>query len=289
MSHTTEMLDVRGAPVELRRAGTGPCVLYLHSGIGDVDWLPVFDQLAEHCTVYHPSHPGFGKSGGLERIDDIDDLVLHYVDVITSLGLHAQSLNLVGSSFGGWVAAEISQRYPQLVQRLVIIDAAGLWIEGAPIGEMFGESPQELSKLLFRNQQHPVALAMASITDVSQLPEEVILPQFKAMEAMAKVAWNPYFHNPKLERRLDRIVASTLIVWGGQDRLIPLAHGERYAARIPAARLEVIEDCGHFPVLEQPEAVYRLLVDFLGVATSPQDARSPSNVTQANPGLKWSV
>ncbi len=272
MSYTTEILDVYGTPVELRRAGTGPCLLYLHSGIGDRDWLPVFDRLAEHCTVYHPSHPGFGQSGGLEHIDGIDDLVLHYVDVITSLGLHAQALNVVGSSFGGWVAVEIAQRYPQLVHRLVLIDAAGLWIDEAPIGEMFGEAPPELAKLLFRNQQHPLALAMASLTDISQLPEEVILPQFKAMEAMAKVAWNPYFHNPKLERRLDRITASTLIVWGGQDRLIPLAHGERYATRIPGARLEVIEDCGHFPVLEQPEAVWRLVVDFLGAAASPQNA-----------------
>jgi pimeloyl-ACP methyl ester carboxylesterase len=272
MSHTTEILDVRGTRVGLRRAGAGPTLLYLHGGIGDVDWLPVFDQLAERCTVYHPSHPGFGTSGGLEHIDDIGDLVLHYVDVITTLGLNARALDVVGSSFGGWVAVEIAQRYPQLVQRLVLIDAAGLWIDDAPIGEMFGDPPQELAKRLFRNQQHPLALAMASITDVSQLPEEVILPQFTAMEAMAKVAWNPYFHNPKLERRLDRITAPTLVVWGGQDRFIPLAHGERYAARIPAARLEVIENCGHFPVLEQPEAVCRLLVDFLGAAPASREA-----------------
>jgi len=111
-----------------------------------------------------------------------------------------------------------------------------------------------------------LAMALAALTDPSQLPEEVLLPQFKAMEALAKVAWNPYFHNPKLERRLDRIIAPTLIVWGREDRLIPLAHGERYAARIPGARLAVIDCCGHFPAIEQPDKAYDTIVPFLRVA-----------------------
>ena len=259
----TVRLDVHGTPVELRRAGSGAALLYLHAGGGDVQWLPVFDEWAAHCTVYHPSHPGFGTSGGLEHIDGIEDLVFHYVDVITALDLQGQPLSVVGSSFGGWVAAEIAQRYPQLVQRLVLVDAAGLWLDEAPIAEMFGNEPQELAKLLFYDQQHPLAVAMASITDFSQLPEEIILPQFKAMEALAKVAWNPYFHNPKLERRLDRVTAATLVVWGRQDRLIPLAHGERFAARIPGARLALIERCGHLPVLEQPDQLSAVISEFL--------------------------
>jgi len=262
MSHTTLMLDVRGTAVELRRAGPGAPLLYLHGGGGDSEWLPVFDRWAEHFTVYHPSHPGFGKSGGLEHIDGIEDLVFHYVDVIAALGLQGPP-HVVGQSFGGWVAAEIAQRYPQLVQRLVLIDAAGLWLDEAPMAEMFGTEPQELAKLLFYDQQHPLAVAMSSITDFTQLPEEMILNQLKAMEALAKVAWNPYFHNPKLERRLDRITAPTLVVWGRQDGLIPLAHGERYASRIPGARLAVIDKCGHLPVIEQPDKVGELVTAFL--------------------------
>lgn len=265
MAHTTVMLDVRGTPVELRRAGDGPPVLYLHGGGGDAEWLPVFDRLAEPFTVLHPSHPGFGKSGGLEHIDDIEDLVFHYLDVLEALDLRGEAVRVVGSSFGGWIAAELAHRYPARVARLVLIDAAGLWLDEAPIAEMFGSQPQELAARLFYDQQHPLAIAMAAITDYSQLPEEVLLPQFKAMEALAKLAWNPYFHNPKLERRLDRITAPTLVVWGRQDGLIPLAHGERYAARIPGAQLTVIDKCGHLPAIEQPDALATLLIEFLGV------------------------
>jgi pimeloyl-ACP methyl ester carboxylesterase len=268
MAHTTTMLDVWGIPIELRRAGNGPALLYLHGGV-DVEWLPVFDRWAQQFTVYHPAHPGFGKSAGLDQIDGIEDLVFHYVDVIGALGLQGAPLCVVGSSFGGWVAAEIAQRYPQLVQRLVLVDAAGLWLDDAPIAEMFGNEPQQMAQLLFFDQQHPLAVAMASITDFSQLPEELLLPQFKAMEALAKVAWNPYFHNPKLERRLDRITAATLVVWGREDRLIPLAHGARYAARIPNARLEVIEQCGHLPVLEKPDKLTEIVAGFCAMEKRP--------------------
>jgi pimeloyl-ACP methyl ester carboxylesterase len=259
----TLMLDVRGTAVELRRAGRGPALLYLHGGGGDSEWLPLFDRLAEQFTVLHPSHPGFGKSGGLEHIDGIDDLVFHYLDVIPALGLPAAPLRVVGSSFGGWIAAELAYRAPQLVDRLVLIDAAGLWLDEAPMAEMFGNDAPEMAKLLFHDQQHPLALALASLTDFSQIPEEVLLPQFKAMEALAKVAWNPYFHNPKLEGRLDRITASTLVLWGRQDRLIPPAHGERYVARISGARLAIIDNCGHLPAIEQPDKTYDAIVPFL--------------------------
>jgi pimeloyl-ACP methyl ester carboxylesterase len=263
MSRETVMLDVFGTPVELRRAGRGRNLLYLHGGGGDSEWLPVFDRLAESLSVYHPSHPGFGKSGGIERMDGIEDIVFHYVDLIAKLGLDDGSLGVAGSSFGGWVAAELAHRYPKLIERLVLIDAAGLWLDEAPMQELFGSPPPELAKIMFHDQQHPIAVMMTSLSDPTQLPEEVLLNQFKAMEALAKFSWNPYFHNPKLERRLDRITARTLVIWGRQDGLIPLAHGERYASLIPGARLEVIDECGHFPALEQPERLHELLSDFL--------------------------
>jgi pimeloyl-ACP methyl ester carboxylesterase len=279
MAHTSEIIDVYGSPVELRRAGEGPPLLYLHGGGGDTDWLPLFDRWSEHFSVYQPSHPGFGRSGGLEYVDGIEDVVLHYLDCLAVLGLKGAPLHLVGSSFGGWVAAEVAQRYPELVRRLVLISAAGLWLDEAPMAEMFGRLPGEMAELLFWNQDHPMAAAMRAITDVSQIPEELVLPQLKAMEALAKVAWNPYFHNPKLERRLNRITAPTLVVWGRHDRLIPLAHGERYAARIPGARFAAIDNCGHLPAVEQPDALYALIRDFLQ-ACAPVAATAMADVAR---------
>jgi pimeloyl-ACP methyl ester carboxylesterase len=90
-----------------------------------------------------------------------------------------------------------------------------------------------------------------------------VLPQLKAMEATAKVGWNPYLHDPKLEGRLGRVTAPTLVLWGRQDGLVPLAYGERWRDRIAGARLEVIEECGHLPPVERPvefaDAVLRFL------------------------------
>ena len=107
-----------------------------------------------------------------------------------------------------------------------------------------------------------MARMLASLVDFTRLPEEVLLSQFRAMETLAKVAWNPYFHNPKLAGRLHRVSARTLVIWGRQDKLIPMAHGERYAATIPGAQLSVIDDCGHQPVFERPAEVERLLLSF---------------------------
>jgi pimeloyl-ACP methyl ester carboxylesterase len=80
-----------------------------------------------------------------------------------------------------------------------------------------------------------------------------MLAQARARATTARLAWNPYFHTPKLPGRLGRITAPTLILWGESDRLIPVAHGHRYQALIPGATLTIIPECGHSVLREQPE------------------------------------
>jgi pimeloyl-ACP methyl ester carboxylesterase len=74
----------------------------------------------------------------------------------------------------------------------------------------------------------------------------------RAREATARVGWNPYLHNPRLPQHLHRIACPTLILWGRQDKLIPLSHGEYLAQHIPGAKLQVFEDCGHMLPFEKP-------------------------------------
>jgi pimeloyl-ACP methyl ester carboxylesterase len=85
----------------------------------------------------------------------------------------------------------------------------------------------------------------------------------KVMEAVAKVGWNPYLHDPKLAPRLRRVRAPTLVVWGRQDGITPLPYGERYRDLIPGARLAVLDRCGHLPSLEQPHELVRVIGEFL--------------------------
>jgi pimeloyl-ACP methyl ester carboxylesterase len=264
MSPQTQTLDVRGMEITLHRAGRGEPVLYLHSASAEArSWPAALDPLAAQYDVVAPVHPGFPGSGGLERIADITDLVLHYVDLLDRLGW--RRAHLVGSSLGGWIAAELAALYPERAASSVLAGAAGLWLDEAPMAEVFGVAPGQLAERLFFDQQHPVARMMhaagETLWDVP--PEEVLLAFYQASQATAKVAWNPYFHDPRLEGRLSRITAPTLVLWGAEDRFIPSAYGERYRERIAGAVLRTIPACGHLPVIEQPDTFAREVLGFL--------------------------
>ena len=79
----------------------------------------------------------------------------------------------------------------------------------------------------------------------------------------ARVGWNPYLHNPKLPRHLHRIACPTLVLWGANDKLIPLAHGQYYAHHLPHARMEVLSECGHMLPFEKPAELASHVVRFL--------------------------
>ena len=276
MSVTTEKRTVRGIEITLHRGGHGEPLLYLHSASAEATlWGEAFERLAQRYDVIVPVHPGFPGSGGLDRIQNVGDLVLHYVDLLDVLRI--RRAHVVGSSLGGWIAAELASLYPERIGGLVLVGAAGLWIEGAPIAEVFGVLPGELAERLFHDQQHPVAqmlhAAGASALD-APLPEDVLLAFHQSTEATARVAWNPYFHNPALERRLDRISAPTLALWGAEDKLVPRAHAERYRDRIAGAAVQTIPRCGHLPVLEQPEAFAHDVVGFLTRHPLPAESRA---------------
>ena len=238
--HEQFFVDVRGKKTQVTQGGTGPDVVYLHSAMGDADWLPHLDSLAERgFRVTVPAHPGFAESGGLELIDDLDDLVFHYLDLFAEL--EVERPHLVGLSLGGWYAAEMAVRYPNVVDRLVLTDAAGLYVEGHSIKELFGTPPNELAPMVFHDLNHPMAMMMLAMADMFSSgdvpPPEVLLPFLRSMTATARLAWSPYLHNPKLRSRLPRVTAPTLVIHGQSDGLIPLAHSEAYVEGIRGASL----------------------------------------------------
>lgn len=265
MTAASETLDVRGIEIMLHRAGRGEPLLYLHSASAEAGaWGEAFERLAQRYDVIVPVHPGFPGSGGLDRIRNVGDLVLHYVDLLNVL--RVQPPHVVGSSLGGWIAAELASLYPERIGSLSLVGAAGLWVEGAPIAEVFGVLPGQLAERLFFDQRHPLAQMLHAAGESAfdtPPPEEILLAFHQSTEATARVAWNPYFHNPALERRLDRVTAPTLVLWGGEDQLIPRAHAERYHARIRAAVLRTIPQCGHLPAIERPDQFADEVMAFL--------------------------
>jgi pimeloyl-ACP methyl ester carboxylesterase len=254
------IVDVRGRQTQVLRKGPGDPILYLHSATGETWWTDFDEALAtDGFDVIHPAHPGYEGSEGLAEIEDVHDLAFHTLDLLDVLGVERTAV--VGSSMGGWLAAELAVYAPERVSKLVLVDAAGI---GSPIVDMWVAKPPELAEYLFCDQEHWMAQLLRAIDlDSGMPPAEILMPLLQAMEAGARIGWNPYMHDPKLAGRLHRVKAPTLVVWGKQDGFIPVEQGQRYAELISGARLETIDTCGHLPVLERPEELAGLVKAFV--------------------------
>lgn len=257
MAGSEKTLAVRGKSIQLFEGGGGPPLLYLH-GAGTYWWLPAHDRLATRHRVLAPVHPGFGASTGVEEIDDIEDLVFHTLDVLDELQL--DRVDVVGTSLGGWIAAELAVRQPQRLRHLVLVNAAGLRLPDVPTPDLFLATPPESRELLFANPRGPIA--MAAIPDTPPPPDKMVLIM-KGREAAARVLWNPHVRYRKLMSRLHRITTPTLVLWGADDRLFPLPYGQAYHKGIAGSRLVTIDGCGHLPHIEASDRFAEAVLDFL--------------------------
>ncbi|HEV8558274.1 MAG TPA: alpha/beta fold hydrolase [Actinophytocola sp.] len=250
-----EFLEFPGGRVHLLRGGEGAPLLFLHAAGGAGRWLEWHELLSKRFDVIAPDAPGFGGSDEFPEVESMDDLVYHYLDVIDRLGLDRP--HLVGGSFGGWLAAEIAVQAPHRVGSLVLLSAAGLRLPDHPVADIFLMTPDQVVEALF----HDTSKASAAFPPDPDV--EAILAIYRDMTALARFSWTPFLNNPKLERRLHRITARTLVAWPGNDKLIPIAHGHRYAELIPNAEFTVVDDCGHAMYFERPAEFAEVTVDFL--------------------------
>lgn len=252
---------------QVLRGGSGPVLVYLHSATGESAMAPaVLEDLAESFEVVAPMFPGFGESEGIESIDGPEDAAFHLADLFGALGLNRP--HVMGTSLGGWLAAEVAVRWPDRLGRLVLVNPVGLHVAGAPVKEIFGRDPGELADDLFADPAHPMAAAMRQMAELTrqgvEIPFEVVKPVLQSLAATARIGWNPYLHDPKLPGRLHRVANPVLLVRGADDRLVPAAHVARYAELLPDARVEVVAGAGHLLPLEKPGELASLVRAFLG-------------------------
>lgn len=273
MVPTEEFLELAGGRVHLLRGGTGEPVLFLHAAGGAGVWHPFHQLLAEAgFMVLAPDHPGFGKSDDFPAAEAVDDLVYHYLDVLDALGLSRP--HVVGGSFGGWIAAELAVHSPHRVGSLTLLSAAGLRIPEHPVTDLFLLSPDKLVARLFHEPPPPPP----PLPPGAQPDLDVILAGYREATSLARFCWAPFLSNPKLERRLGRITAPTLVVAPSDDRLIPVAHARRYAALIADADYAEVADCGHAMYFERPAEFAALVASFL--ASHPLAPLAESGVTR---------
>jgi pimeloyl-ACP methyl ester carboxylesterase len=255
MSYGAHTISVRGKQIQLLRGGSGPPLLYFHDTFC-YTWMPAHDRLAAHYEVIVPLHPGCEGSDGFETIDTMEDLVFHYLDVCEALGI--QRPVLLGTSLGGWLAAEFAIRYADRLRALILVDAFGLRIPQAPAADLFRLDAAQLRATLFASPTAPVAHAVVPDTPAP----EAMLAFLQARQVLARFAWQ-FPDNSKLIHYLYRVHVPTLILWGEQDAVISLAHGRAYQAGIANAALHVLPQCGHLPHAEQSEAFTHALLTYL--------------------------
>jgi pimeloyl-ACP methyl ester carboxylesterase len=263
-----QVVDVAGKRTQVAVGGEGPPLLYLHSASGEsFMWMDLLNGLAVRREVHAPLFPGFFGSEGLEQIHDIEDLTFHHLALIDERGW--ESVDVMGCSLGGWVALELAARYPERVGRLVLASSVGIRLAEVPMADLFAlqlGQEDKMRELVFHDPSHP--LAKLVIPTFDELDDEQLMAFIQAMAATAKVGWNPYMHDPRLEPLLPRITADTLVVWGEDDRIAPLPYGEALAQQIPNARLVTVPECGHAIWFEKPQELLAAALEHLGAATA---------------------
>jgi pimeloyl-ACP methyl ester carboxylesterase len=258
MAHRSEFLSVAGVRTHMLRGGRGAPLLVLHPEYASNRWFPYHDALAAHFQIFAPDHPGFGQSERPDWLDGIDDVVFHYIDLLDTLGL--ARVAILGTSLGGWIAAELAVAHPERVQQLILVGAAGLKVDGVERFDVFLHPIEDTLVHLFHDPSRAAQLLPAEIGP------DLIARAYGEAATLARLSWNPYLYNPKLQQRLRRVNAPTLVLWGADDRFLPLAHGETYAALIAGARLQTVPQCGHLVPLEQTELFTQHVLQFLGAA-----------------------
>jgi pimeloyl-ACP methyl ester carboxylesterase len=253
-----ESVTVAGIDVHFYCGGEGPPLVLLHGGDPNPGWRQQHQALAEQFSVYAPSHPGFGHTPGLAWITNIGDMALFYLWFLEAVGL--ERTHLVGHDIGGWLAADMATACPQVVDRLVLVDAMGLKPQRGEIRDIFLITLAEVrTQSFFDAQQVP---EWQQLYGHPPTPETTDRAE-EALETLVRLCWKPYMHELRLPSLLPRITRPTLIVWGREDAIVPLECGELYQQHIAGSRLAVLDACGHCPQIEKPQAFADVVRSFL--------------------------
>ena len=224
--------------------GEGPDILWLHGlrGVDPAD--PLLTALQKRYRVTAPVAPGFNDLDELAKIDNIHELALDYDDLIDHLAL--QGFSLIGHSFGAMVAAEIAAHFPGRAERLTLLAPFGLWNDAYPVADIFAMPYTQMDEILWHDQSARERFARKAATDAD------------VKEAAAQMV--------KLAGSLPRIACQTLVLFGGEDRVISPRYADDFKAGLRDGQTAVIAGAGHMLPYEKPEEVEYELNRFHKVA-----------------------
>jgi pimeloyl-ACP methyl ester carboxylesterase len=269
------------------RSHPRPVLLLVHGMAGSsATWLPVMGALAQHYTVIAPDLPGHGQSDKPRQDYSLGAQANALRDLLLAIGV--EQATIVGQSLGGGIAMQLAYQHPRHCERLVLVSSGGLgqdvswmlrfltfpgveYLTPAIFPSFVRDAGNSISRGLHRLGIRAPRLeeewrSYCSLTD----PEtrEAFLRTLRAVVN---------FSGQSVSAR-DRLYMSsvlpTLIVWGERDRIIPVAHAHDAHEAMPASRLVIFEESGHFPHSEEPQRFIEVLTEFVD-GTEPMHLDEP--------------
>jgi pimeloyl-ACP methyl ester carboxylesterase len=246
--------EIAGGKLHLSRAGSGRPLLILHHDIGTPDRLSFYDTLASGFDVLVPHHPGWGKSERPQWMRNVRDIAACHTWLLAELGL--SNVSLVGLGFGGWIAAEMASQAPAAYAKLVLVGSMGIKPPQGDIADQAIVSYLDYPRAGFHDQA-----AFARVygeADTDQLEQWDI-----CREMVFRTAWKPYMYSQTLPHLLGGVRSKALVVWGDDDRHVPISAGEAYVKALRDARMETVAACGHYVDMEKPDELAKLVTSFV--------------------------
>ncbi|MEX2126656.1 MAG: alpha/beta hydrolase [Xanthobacteraceae bacterium] len=240
-----ETHSINGVKTVVYSAGHGEPIVFFHGG-GTVDGFDFAEPWTSKFRVIVPYHPGFGESGDDTTATHPHDYVMHYLELFDVLKL--DRFNLVGLSMGGEIAARFASEHGHRVKKLVLIGPMGIIDPQHPMVDLMAVPGDQVLGFLVSNLD----------VLLKRLPEnpglDFMAERYREATTYARLYWE-HPGDPKFMRYLHRIKMPTMIVWGDEDKLIPVEHTEMWRKFIPTAEIKIYKGAGHLVHLEKPEAV----------------------------------
>jgi pimeloyl-ACP methyl ester carboxylesterase len=249
---TDGMVEVAGLAVRVLRKGQGRPLVFLHDSLGNVGWIPLYERLAVSYDVVVPDLPGYGASERPQWARSPRDLAILTLQLLDRL--EVRDVTLVGVGFGGFLAAEMATMSRSLLRRLVLIGPVGIKPRHGEIADQILRGCVRFGAAGFRDPE-----SFRALFDAEKVPDDLYRLWDLSNEMTARVCWKPAMFSLEMHHLLSEVRVPTLVVFGAEDRLVPLDVGEQYVERLPDARLVVVADAGHWVDLEQPDVLNQLI------------------------------
>jgi pimeloyl-ACP methyl ester carboxylesterase len=248
---------IDGLKVYYEAVGKGEPIVLLHGWGADANFMRPIVHMLQDCgkfRVYALDFPGFGLSECPQEAWDVSRYASFVINFFDNLDL--QCVNVLGHSFGGRIAIKLASNYPSRIKRLILVDSAGIKPK---------RNLKYTIKIGFVKVLRKITLVLPDGT-LKEMINRIILSQGsrdyqkagKLRKTFVKVV------NEDLRNLLPLIHCPTLIIWGGKDVETPLEDGLLMSQLIPNSRLEVLNESGHFPFIDNPREFKDLLMGYLG-------------------------